>query len=360
MRICVYAISLNESLFANRFCEAAKDADLIVVADTGSTDDTVSLLEANGAIVHHIRVKPWRFDDARNACLALLPPDIDVCVSLDLDEVLQPGWREEIERVWKPETTRLRYGFDWGAGIQFSYEKIHARHGYRWTRPVHEYPVPDRITEVWADTDQLLVVHRPDSSKSRGHYLDLLKTSVAEDPYDPKNSFYLAREFSFARMWDEAIAEGNRYLALPAATWPHERCYGMRVIGRCYEELGQPDVGLSWHRRACAEAPETREPFVDLAMLCYRTSRWGECYGAAITALGITFRAKLYTVDPEVWGAKPHDLAALGAWNLGLHDAALRHAKDAVALSPDDLRLRQNVVEIEKAMGVGTRKRRRG
>ena len=111
MKIAVYAIALNESKHVARFCEAARDADLIVVADTGSTDDTAELLIGHGAQLRYVSVKPWRFDDARNALLAMLPEDIDVCVSLDLDEVLQPGWRQEIERVWTPLTTRLRYGF---------------------------------------------------------------------------------------------------------------------------------------------------------------------------------------------------------------------------------------------------------
>src|ERR1019366_9170149 len=122
MKIAISAISKNESLHVDRFCEAAKDSDLISVCDTGSTDNTVDLLLENGATVHLINIDPWRFDDARNAALALLPADIDVVISLDLDEILQPGWREEIERVWVPGTTRLRYGFDWGCGIVFKYE----------------------------------------------------------------------------------------------------------------------------------------------------------------------------------------------------------------------------------------------
>lgn len=125
MKICVYAISKNEEMFVERFCTSAADADMIIIADTGSTDGTVELARKHGAIVNEICVTPWRFDDARNAALALIPKDIDVCVSLDLDEELQPGWREEIERVWKKDTTRLTYGFDWGCGIVFKYEKIH-------------------------------------------------------------------------------------------------------------------------------------------------------------------------------------------------------------------------------------------
>jgi hypothetical protein len=40
MKICVYAISKNEEMFVERFCNSAKDADLILIADTGSTDLT--------------------------------------------------------------------------------------------------------------------------------------------------------------------------------------------------------------------------------------------------------------------------------------------------------------------------------
>lgn len=348
LRICVYAIAKDEALFAQRFCEAAKDADLIFVVDTGSQDATVEILQAHGAVVNSIHISPWRFDDARNAALALLPQGIDVCFSLDLDEVLQPGWRKEVERIWKKgETTRMRYGFDWtGAGengIQFQYDKVHARHGYRWKHSCHEIVVPDRIAEVWAETDKLLVVHRPDPTKSRGQYLDLLKVSIEEDPIDPRNAFYYARELSFHRRWDEAIAECQRYLALPGATWDGERCYAMRVVARCYEEKGWFEEGLNWARRATAEAPNTREPWVEVARLAYRLSRWEECLGAALSALKITERAKVYTCDPEVWGAPPHDYAAIAAWHLGLHALSETHAAIAADLNPSDDRLIANL-----------------
>jgi glycosyltransferase involved in cell wall biosynthesis len=351
VKIAVYAIAKNEAQFVARFCESAKDADLIFVADTGSTDDTVAkiLAEKKGHDYHRyevrqISIKPWRFDDARNAALAMLPDDIDVCVSLDLDEVLQPGWRAEIERVWTEGTTRLRYGFDWGCGIAFKYEKIHARYGYRWKNPCHEYPVPDmRLHERWADTDMLMVVHQPDSTKSRGQYLDLLKVSIEEDPLDPRNAFYYARELSFHSMWEAAIAQCERYLALPRATWANERCYAMRVIGRCWRELGEHEQALAWFRRATSEAPHTREPWCELAKECYLTHRWAESLGAALTCLAISHREFLYTVDPEVWGWLPHDWASIAAWNLELYQLSYEHAKKAVELAPSDLRLRQNL-----------------
>lgn len=351
MKIAVYAISKNEEMFVERFCNASKDADMIFIADTGSTDKTVELAEQKGAVVHNIHISPWRFDLARNAALALLPRDIDVCVSLDLDEELQPGWREEIERVWKlGVTTRMRYMFDWGAGIAFKYEKIHARSGYRWHHPCHEYPVADgRIHEVWADTDMLMVIHKPDPTKSRGQYLDLLRISVEEDPLDPRNGFYYARELSFHKEWAKAIKEASRYLSLHEATWPNERCYAYRVMGRCYSELSNVFEAERAFLKAAFEAPNTREPWCELAMLYYRQHRWAECFAMASRALQITNREMVYTVDPEVWGAQPHDLASIAAWHLGMRDLSIEQARLALEKEPENPRLKSN---LDYVMGI--------
>lgn len=350
MKIAVYAISKNEEQFVRRFCKSAKAADLILIADTGSTDETVTLAKKHGANVHDICISPWRFDKARDAALALIPRDFDVCISLDLDEVLEPGWREEIERVWQADTTRLRYKFDWGCGISFYYEKIHHRHGYHWHHPVHEYPRADvRLKEVWAHTDMLLVSHHPDPTKSRGQYLDLLRVATTEDAHCPRNAFYYARELTFYSHWEEAIKELHRYLALPGATWANERCYAMRLLGKAHDELGQHDEAIAWYRRACAEAPNTREPWVDVAMAAYRRNDWIECYGAAMKALAITDRQLVYTCDPAVWGAKPHDLAAIAAYNLGISQKAIEQGELAVAAEPNDTRLAANLEHYKQA-----------
>ena len=345
LKICVYAISKNEAHFVQRFCESAKEADLILIVDTGSTDGLPEEAERHGASVHHISISPWRFDTARNAALALIPRDMDVCISLDIDEVLQPGWREEIERVWiKGETTRLRYMFDWGCGISFYYEKIHAKHGYMWHHPCHEYPIPDgRITEVWAQTSMLLAVHKPDPTKSRGQYMDLLELSVREDPQCPRNAFYYARELSFHARWQDSIDACKNYLGLPRATWMNERCYAYRVMGRCYSELGNAAEAEKAFQMAASEAPNTREPWCELAILCYRQQRWEECFAYSMRALRITNREAVYTCDPAVWGYQAHDLAAISAWNLGIKDIAIKQGQIAVDLEPHDERLKANL-----------------
>lgn len=344
LKICVYAIAKNEEKFVERFCESARGADLIIIADTGSTDRTVELAKECGASVFEICVNPWRFDKARDVALGLVPADVDVCVSIDLDEVLELGWREEIEKVWFEGATRLRYGYDWGCGIRFNADKIHARKGYFWHHPCHELLRPDpRTKEVFAETNNLLVTHLPDDQKSRGTYLELLEMSVKEDKHCPRNSFYLARELYFRGRTDEAIAECKRYLELPDATWHHERCYALRVIGKCYEGRGLFAEAEGWYQKAAAEAPFTREPWCALALLYYRQAKWAESFAAATRALGITVREWVYTVDPECWKAMPHDLASIAAWNLGMKEEAIRHTKAALEIEPENARIANNL-----------------
>jgi glycosyltransferase involved in cell wall biosynthesis len=344
MKIAIYAISKNEEQFVKRFCESAKDADLILIADTGSTDNTLQLAKECGADVKSICITPWRFDKARDAALALLPADIDVCISLDLDEVMEPGWREEIERLWKADTTRLRYKFDWSQGIVFYSDKIHSRKGYFWHHPCHEYIRADnRTKEVYAHTDMLLVTHHPDETKSRGQYLDLLEMSVKEDPSCPRNAFYYARELTFYQKWDEAIVALEKYLEMPNATFIADRAFAMRLLGKSCKARGMERASMQWFRLACAEQPEARENWIELAQACYEKQLWAECFGAASSALNITQKELVYTMDPTAWGSKPHDLLAIAAYRLGFKEQAIKHGEIALSFEPDNQRLLANM-----------------
>jgi glycosyltransferase involved in cell wall biosynthesis len=142
LRIAIYAIALNEIAHVPRFLAACADADAIVAADTGSTDGTREALRDGAAITHSITIRPWRFDDARNVALALVPADIDVCFAIDLDEMPGPGWRAALERAWTPETTLGRYRHvashlpNGAPAVEMSGARIHRRFGYRWPRAV--------------------------------------------------------------------------------------------------------------------------------------------------------------------------------------------------------------------------------
>jgi len=362
MRVAVYCIAKDETKFVERCLSSCLDADEIVVCDTGSTDDTLVLIndfakqhqQETTIHSHQLLVDPWRFDAARNAALALVSPDIDVCIPLDLDEVLVAGWRENLEKAWVQGTTRLRYEFVWSwekegiPGLSFQQDKIHARRGYLWKGLVHEVITPDpRTKEQLADTNARLLEHHPDDSKSRGQYLELLRLAVNENTQDDRMMHYYGRELMYAGRNGDAISILLRHLDLPSARWEPERAASMRYIALCYQREGAVDTAVKWARRACAECPDTREPWVLLAQLLHARGDWPECYAAATRALSVKHRGNTYINEAEVWGSLPHDLAAVAAFNLGLEEEALEHAEEALKTTPGDERLLGNVKMIQ-------------
>jgi glycosyltransferase involved in cell wall biosynthesis len=74
-KIAVYTIALNEEKHVERWYNSVKDADYILIADTGSTDKTVEIAKNLGITVVSLSVAPFRFDMARNAALAAVPSD---------------------------------------------------------------------------------------------------------------------------------------------------------------------------------------------------------------------------------------------------------------------------------------------
>lgn len=349
MKVAIYTIALNEEQFVERWYEAHKDADVLLIADTGSTDGTVEKALELGITVIPISIKPWRFDDARNASLALVPADVDVCMAIDMDEVCAEGWREDLEAHYDPEVhTRARTMFAWSHledgsnGITYWGEKIHARQGFRWKNPVHEVLVPDRTSETWVNLG-FEVHHWPDDSKPRSQYYPLLALSIEEDPDDPRNAHYYARELMYQGSHEEAIVQHKRFLALPGATWNTERCASMRFMGRSYEALGNDTEALSWYRRAVAEAPETREPWVELAMMYHKLGDWNNCYSTALSALAIENRPDVYICEATAWGEVPHDLAAIASYRLGMPSVAVMHGENALKHAPENERLKTNL-----------------
>ncbi len=349
MKIAVYAIAKDESKFALRWAESMGEADAVYVLDTGSTDDTIELLQSRGVSVTREIISPWRFDHARNRSLELVPEDADICVCTDLDEVFESGWRRKLEAAWQPDTTRASYRYTWnfepdGAeGHVFWLDKIHARHGYRWTHPVHEvltWQGPGDEKRVTVEGMQLN--HRADPEKSRAQYLPLLELSVREAPEDDRNTHYLGREYLFHRRWDDCIATLKKHLSLPTAAWADERCASMRFISRAYAGKKDYSSAEAWGWRAIAEAPHLREPFMDLAWLMYLQKDWEGVIYLTGRALKITGRPRTYITESAAWGSLPYDLLSLGFYYTGQTKRALDAVETALELSPGSDRLKQN------------------
>ncbi len=344
MKVAVYTIALNEAAHAERWASSAVDADYRIVADTGSTDGTVERLRAAGVTVHQIAIKPWRFDDARNAALALIPADAEVCCSMDMDRFLTPGWRGTLEAVWRPETTAMmnqihyRCSMDDPAVLRsFPVKNFHTRWGYRFRRPVHE-ALYYSGQEVVHGAGDLVMCEVQDLTKDTRHqYLPLMELAHREDPDDGQICFWLGREYMYADRRDESIPLLERYLGLPTSAWGEERSEAMRYLSRV-----QPDRKMYWLDRARIEAPHRRETWLDLAEEFHAREDWLNLFWACANGIEKTRITNSYLDSDSFPAWRPYDLGAIAAWRIDVIERAIEWGRHALELDPSNDRLKSN------------------
>ena len=353
MKICVYAICKNEEKFIKRWYESVKEADGIYVLDTGSTDNSVNLLESLGVVVRQEIINPWRFDVARNKSLEMIPDEFDICICLDLDEVLEKGWYQNIKSLWKDGLTRLRYVYNWSLDknnqpiISFYGEKIHKRKGFTWVNPVHEI-LKYKGEEKYLYTDKVIVNHYPDSKKSRSSYLPLLELAVKEDPSNDRNMHYLGREYMYYGKYEDAISTLERHLSLESATWKDERCASMRFIARCYMKLNRPREALMWSNLAIKESPYLRDAYMEKALITYELKKFKETEKLCREALKIKKHPKTYINEVFTTDLNIYDILSVVCFYNGKYRSSLRYVKLALELDKDNERLISNKRLIEE------------
>lgn len=343
MKTAVYTIALNEAKHIKRWYESSKDADYHLIADTGSTDDTVKIAKELGINVIQVSVNPWRFDDARNAALMALPTDIDFCISMDADEVLKAGWKDELLKVYGLEGNvrpkhKLVTDFDAEGNptVEFYANRIHLRHNYRWRQPTHEVITPygTGFVETYYECG-VEIHHKPDDSKSRGQYLPMLEMAYNETPTDPRVLYYYGRELYFKQKYLEARAVFEEYLKY--TNYPGEKAYALRYLAKCDPQKAEKYLKESITTYPC------RESVLALANHYYITKEWKKCKIAALEGIKMTEKTNEFMSEAWAWGHMAWDLVAISAWQLGQWEDALKYGEIAAEMSPEDERLTNNV-----------------
>lgn len=350
MKVAVYAICKNESKFVDRFMDSVSEADDVFILDTGSTDDTIDKLKKRGAFVKQEIIEPFRFDIARNKSLEMVPDYYDICVCVDLDEVISPGFRDELIKLFSDKTTITRYIYNWKLidnkpVVSFYADKIHKRKGYTWKHPVHEVLVGEE--EVIKTTDNIIINHYPDETKSRSNYLELLELSIREEPEDDRNMHYLGREYMYHKKYNESIDTLIKHLNLKTSTWKDERCASMRYIARCYQNLNRFEEARMWLEKAIKEAPYLREPYVEMMFLNYNLEEWELLIKYSYDALKIKKHNKTYINEPFCYDHTIYDLLSIAYFNLSNYAKALDCVNKAIEISPNIERLKENKKTIE-------------
>ena len=353
-KICIYAICKNEIKFADRWLTSlSPEADYIVVLDTGSTDGTFEFLQQDPR-VHKVEQKiitPWRFDSARNESMKLIPEDATICVIADFDHIFRPGWGAELKRLFDEGYEEV-YGdiIDYDDNNvelkRFLSKNVHPnRPEWYWERPIHEHIKYHGNGEARGLTsDNFVIEHHPDYTKSRGSYLDLLETEYKENSTDAYCAIYYGCELCFHGREEEGhqvFLKG--YEECDFTDCPEVGYQFCLNIAQYYHDHQEFDVALEWMEKA--------ETFNTITRWLY--TLWGDIYSSAgqlekakekyLQAFAIKYNVKGWVEHQECFGGLVEDKLALTYNALGDYTHAAAYGSLACEFNPDDERLRNNL-----------------
>ena len=367
-KICVYAITKNEEQFVEKWYESMKEADSVVVLDTGSTDNTVNKLKELGATVEVKVIDPWRFDVARNEAMKLVPDDCNILISTDLDEILEPGWAQPLREKWiEGVHERGVYKYTWSHladgsdGRVFRYDKIHSRK-WEWRCPVHELLFNKETNDNHYDYNNILDLfddihlhHYPDQTKSGSSYLPLLELRAQENPEDYYGLIYLAHEYYYRGMYEKSINLLKRIIS------DYKDNYNTLELASCYLFMGDSykslaDISednskknayrqnaINSYQIAIDIDPTYREPYLDLAKVLLDKEDYSLAEYYVKRGLKRSFRHFTWLERDTSWSYEPYDLLCIAAFYGGNKIEAVSYAVKALSFDKENERLISNL-----------------
>ena len=325
--------------------------DRWVIADTGSTDDTVAVIERTmtGIPGQIVRIPFVDFATTRNALLDAAGTDGDWLLLLDADDRLEGG--EEL-RSFLANGTPFNAHHIWiqlGGSRHCLPRVVRSDAGCRYSGVVHEVlgspdgspcgpPIPDVAlnhvrTEISAEA----------SHRRWERDRDLLRAEVERSPGDTRSVFYLARTLDAL---GEQSAAASWYLRRSLMCgWDEERYISLLCAGRCLTPISSdwPSVQQLF-LDAHALRPDRAEALCEIAQHWVSVQNWPLAYLFAQRAYDLPHPEKsILFVEDGAYSWLAADLLATAAWYLGKYPIGREAAEKAAAARPDDPRIQRNL-----------------
>ncbi|MBA3721553.1 MAG: glycosyltransferase [Parachlamydiaceae bacterium] len=269
--ICLTMIVKNEEKIIERCLNNVKDlVDCISICDTGSTDNTVKIIEEylkTSGIPGKVHQQKWQnFGYNRthsvyaaqktlaelgfylsNTYLLLLDADM----ILKKESSFSKNDLKDESYLLIQKTPDMSYYNTRLIRASLPWECVGVTHEY-WSCKVPHNGTP--IATLWID-DQ-----NDGGSKSDKYERDirLLTQGLKDEPDNERYHFYLAQSYKCLKQYDDAIKWYKS--RIDKGGWKEEIWYSKLMIAEIYDEMGQWDNALQWYLEAYQYHPGRAEP----------------------------------------------------------------------------------------------------
>ena len=289
MKISATIICKNEQDHILDCLKSLDGIDEIVVCDTGSTDETLSLVNSLNDERIRLAYFPWEdhFANARNAALAHATGDW--CIFIDADEELGPGAVAALRKAVRENPTAQTFRFKCIAKSDPKHVHGMVRAHLRtpeiyWEGRIHETLTRD--DRVLAPNASLFYGYSTAHANDPDRALRLLQIDYDEQSSTPsgptgRTLYYLAREWYYREDWAKA-AELFEDRAQFVGYRP-ECGDALLYLARCYWQMQQGEKAREAAVRSLLMTPDCRETYEFLAEMSYpeQASVWNRVALAA-------------------------------------------------------------------------------
>jgi glycosyltransferase involved in cell wall biosynthesis len=370
----VAMIVRNEEVVLERCLSSLTGIKDIVIVDTGSTDETISIADSfkNTSVIEvsdkfiiqatdkdvskfkdlygvtptfTSESKFFNFSAARNYAASLavndfiLPVDADEILTIDLDAV------QNI----LPNADKVTFPFIWSHKedgtplLSMTSDRLARRSMFKAIKTIHEAFIPVENSRDVSVTC-MHMDHWQIEKESRANYLPQLEYSITELPNDLRNTYYLAREYYYYKDWNNAIAIYMNFLACNNI-YPPEKAQAQIELSKCYKAIGDINKSEYWLNEATKSDITRREPFVELGNFYYDQGLWQKAiiYYTASLAIPAPPLGSYFLNDMDLYTWKVHDKLSLCYHFSGQKELAIEHWTKAIQYVPEDQRIINNL-----------------
>ncbi|CAI6085449.1 glycosyltransferase [Cohnella sp. JJ-181] len=346
--ISLCMIVKNEQSVIGRCLDTVADlVDELIIVDTGSTDDTASVVKQFGAQEYSYA---WNDDFAAARNYAFQQASKDYILWLDADDVIEQAEREklrDLKHTLDPEVDAVSMLYllskDEFDNVTFSLRRnrlVRRTRNFRWIGAVHEYmEVGGRIVHSDIAVTHLGAITDKAADRNLRIYKRLLEVGKE---LSPRDMYYYANELKDHGFHRQAIMHYESFLN-GGKGWVEDNISACCKLADCYHALGDRRSELESVLRSLQYDLPRSESCCRLGYYFLEQKN----YHAAITWYTLAIESRLPDghlgfVNPTFATWLPHLQLSVCYDRIGQYERARLYNERALAYRPGDPRMLQN------------------